>query len=486
MSYASLLSSLSPKAAESHAPYTYLTERHLQVMWYEQKYFKNLTTSIGEPIQVISPGIWNAESGPDFQKAHLLIGNKEIRGDIEIDLMDENWVHHKHHQDSRYHQVILHISFWKPNKQKPLVTAEGKQLITTYLEPFITISPTRIISLIDLDLYPYKQFLGSGKCAQALFKHLSEEEIRRFFRQSSEWRLSKKQLYLASRFDEEPLQFAGGIAMALGYKQNTEPFLDLFQTLYPLKNLSEANLFSLALGSCGFFQETFRKKWQDSSFYQSLLSLWQEKSSLLQRRIALRLSHIRPLNHPVRRLFILAKLISDPYLTHYFVRLTSLWDHSWQGNKKWSELRRTLTNLIPSYQDPYWNTHFLFELQEQKKPLSLIGEDLKKQILINTFLPLLYHKIVIRENPEEKKAFLSFYASFNEAENSKTRYLAHRFFGDSEKRILLRKSQHAQGAYQLHKDFCIHFEASCVGCPFVDRFKRLFLECGDLSPPSKI
>ena len=64
--------------AETKYPYETMTERHVQVMWYEQKYLKRMFTSEGEPIDVLSPGIWNGEAGPDFLKAHLVIGGEEV------------------------------------------------------------------------------------------------------------------------------------------------------------------------------------------------------------------------------------------------------------------------------------------------------------------------------------------------------------------------------------------------------------------------
>src|ERR1700733_3251385 len=77
--------------AETQYPYLHITERHLQVMWLEQKYFRGLATPEGFPIEVISPGIWNSEAGPDFLKAHLRIGPDEVKGDVELHLSDEGW-----------------------------------------------------------------------------------------------------------------------------------------------------------------------------------------------------------------------------------------------------------------------------------------------------------------------------------------------------------------------------------------------------------
>src|SRR5688572_12988304 len=87
---------------ETRAEYKYLTERHIQAIWYEQILFTNLRTHDGEAIIIISPGIWNSDAGPDFLKAHLKIGDKEYRGDVEVHLQAEGWYQHHHHTDPRY------------------------------------------------------------------------------------------------------------------------------------------------------------------------------------------------------------------------------------------------------------------------------------------------------------------------------------------------------------------------------------------------
>lgn len=146
-----------------------------------------------------------------------------------------------------------------------------------------------------------------------------------------------------------------------------------------------------------------------------------------------------------------------------------------EKNENFAECRNGLMACIPVYQDRYWNSHYLFEGTEKKQHLVLIGEDLKRTILINSFLPLLQADIKKRGDQIEWERFQAFYASFKvSAESGKNRYLVHRFFGDNPKGKLLRSAQLEQGAYQLHKDFCIHFEASCEGCPFVERYVQAF------------
>ncbi len=466
---------------EKKGRYAHFSEKYLQVMWWEQKYFKSLSTFSGERIEVVSPGIWNGEAGPDFRKAHVIIGGRELRGDVEIHLVDENWYVHQHDVDEKYNDVVLHLSLWHPRVPKPVHTQAGNEIVRAYFEDALSIPLARIIQLIDLDLYPYKKFMGSGKCSQQLFRHLARDEIMRLFASAAAWRLARKYSYLQARAGESLDLLLAGIAMGLGYKQNAESFLELFKALQadlgnPAQVFSEELLLAKAMGICGFFSEKFQVKWGTSVHYQRLLGLWKGMAAAVDLRIVLTLHHIRPFNHPVRRLAFLTKLMVDPKRALFYDSLLATWQAFWpacQAAKKWTACRRALEDFFPNYSDPYWNFHYTFAAQPTLQVLSLIGADAKQEIVINTFLPLLQHHVQhISQNELEKRAFVDFYASFPAHKTSKTKYLVHRFFGNAPKGNILNKAQMEQGAYQLHHDFCVHFEASCEGCPFVERYKE--------------
>jgi hypothetical protein len=475
--YSSLLSNIPLSIAETAYEYQYLTERHLHVIWFERKYFKNLQTADGKPIEIISPGIWNAEAGPDFLKAHLRIDNQEFFGDVEIHLSDESWMQHHHDQDYRYNNVIFHLSLWKPRNITPIITKGGKTVPQGHLENILTVPHQRILQLIDLDLYPYKKFVGSGKCAHALFRALPEEKISAFFKEAADWRLKQKQVYLQARFSMPELQLAAGFAMGLGYKKNTEAFLNLFMWLHSLGKYSEDEFLALSLQACGFFADTYQKKWIDSPKYQALFTLASKLTSKRTYNTKLVLNQIRPLNHPIRRLLVMAKLLSDPSIPQLYSQMMNVWDSFWKemDPEKWRDLAQRFREMLPNYHDTYWNQHYTFETTIRKKYVPLMGEDLKNEILVNTVLPLLYAHIDLKRDLHEISAFQSFYDSFPAADTSKTRYLTHRFFGDTPKGSILSKARTEQGAYQLHRDFCLHYEASCEGCPFVERYKANFL-----------
>lgn len=463
-------------------PYDSLSERHIQALWHEQKYFNNLTTAQGEAVVINSPGIWNGEAGPDFLKAHLQIGEHSLHGDIELHLIDSSWFHHRHHCDSRYNNVILHIALWQPaGGELPITTNEGREVCQAYLEPALLVPAQRLPHLIDLDLYPYRRFIGSGSCAQALFQKLPKKKIEDFFHEAAQWRLLRKYNLLKSHGTDPYTQLAYGISMGLGYKNNAYRFLDLFKEGQEKAKggWDEESLFGYFLGRSGFFSKAFSLRWQHSTYYSRLQRVWQQSAedegeSTL---IPLHLNSIRPAHHPVRRLAYLAKLCGDSRLHYYWQQTIHLWKTGWHrlvGAAAHKKFRATLHACLPAYKDLYWSHHYTFEENPQTASIALLGKELKQTILINTLLPLLWGEVVAASEKEELNAFFTFYSSLPAQETHKSAYLKHRFFGDTAKGDILDSCDMQQGAYQLHHDFCLHYEASCVGCPFVERFKKIY------------
>lgn len=475
-SYSKLLASFVPRVTERKQSYQFLTERHIQAVWFEQKYFKQLKTATQEPIEIISPGIWNLEAGPDFRKAHLKIGQKEYFGDIEIHLADESWQQHQHHRDSRYDHVILHLSLWQSHNDTEIFTSRGEKLLQAHLEPFLTIPIARLAHLIDLDLYPYKKFLGSGRCANELFKNLPPQQISTFFEKAADWRLSRKREYITVQLEDTSTYIAAGIAVALGYKNNSDPFLRLFLELQNRALATEEQKIVWLLGVSGFFEPYFAEKWKQSTYYSALKALFDSQFANEQFRVHLHLNQIRPLNHPVRRIVTLAKLQGDESIQLLLPKIYAAWDQQWRSCSNsgiWKTLLNQYKDWLPAYHDDYWNSHFLFEEQPRKEHLTLLGEDLKREIAVNLFLPLIEARVAERGHPDEMIAFQKLFRGMPASKAGKRKYLIHRFFGDSSKGALLNNAYAEQGAYQLHYDFCSHFESSCEGCPFVERYKQL-------------
>lgn len=463
LQYATIIDNYSDIVAEEPSSYRCLTERHLQVMWLEQKYFRSLKTREGAPIHVVSPGCWNAEAGPDFRKAHLVIDGVDYFGDVEIHLFDEGWKQHRHHRDPNYDNVILHIALWAPKQQQVIATVSEKPILCSYFQNAITIPHSRIVQLIDLDLYPYERCSGAGRCGETLFRYLSEGKVSSFFRSAARWRLQKKYEHLSAHSRTTADQAAVGIAAALGYKNNSSAFIDLYHWLCQYRHRDEATLYALALKGCGFFNEHYQRLWGANDFYNEL----KERVAHIEPHVAveLRMGNIRPHNHPIRRLAYLSKMIRDPKAALLPVRLRELWDATHHDTRLlWQEL----VKLIPDYKDDYWNFHYTFNNHQIETHLPLVGVSLKQEMVINTFLPILYS--YVKDHPD----FDAFYSTLATASTGKSRYLSQRFFGDTQKSSLMKRAEIVQGSYQLHHDFCIHYETSCSGCPFAERYKNFF------------
>src|SRR5688572_3021636 len=89
-----------------------ISEKLLQYIWQFQ-YFNSasLTTTKGEPLQILVPGMHNKNQGPDFLNAQVRIGNMVLAGSIELHNKTSQWNEHGHSQDSNYNNVILHVVF---------------------------------------------------------------------------------------------------------------------------------------------------------------------------------------------------------------------------------------------------------------------------------------------------------------------------------------------------------------------------------------
>lgn len=444
-----------------------LTERHLQVLWFEQRYFHNLLDTDGVPVTVISPGMWNTEAGPDFLKAHLQIGDTECHGDIEIHVNPGDWYHHSHHKDPRYNNVVFHLSLYPSEAHTQLVTVTGRVLRRGALLEALTIPVSRLSHLIDLDLYPYRRCQGSGRCA-ALFSRMPQKDITSLLTSATLSRLEIKHYKMDNLSQTKGLL---GIATALGYKNNSCPFRDVFLHLSPLHDASEETLLAISLGLLGFFEGAFPGRWEASTLYQTLRTCW--NNNPLQERYKVSLDHIRPLNHPVRRLAYLAKLLKDPIAYDLENTIQQIWLSSWQrctSKRHLGTLFQTLMDVLPTYQDTYWNRHYTFEETPSESPLPLLGTPIKREIVTNVFLPLVYHGVREREDEHELHAFVTLLQTLKAETNEKAEYLRHRLF-DDDKDGSLDSIAGTQGAYQLHHDYCSFFEASCDMCPFKDRLQ---------------
>jgi hypothetical protein len=92
-----------------YGPFT-VSEKIIQKIWRQGDFHqKNLRTTSGKRLQVLEPGDWNMNEGPDFKGARLMIEGREMAGDVEIHFYPNDWFHHGHDQNPNFRKVILHV-----------------------------------------------------------------------------------------------------------------------------------------------------------------------------------------------------------------------------------------------------------------------------------------------------------------------------------------------------------------------------------------
>src|SRR5689334_5123596 len=105
-------------------------ERLLQSVWFHQRLLRDrLTTRDGKRVQVLHPGFWSHEGGPDFQKAIVQFeDDAPVSGDIEVDLHSSGWRGHGHDTNPAFKQVVLHV-VWEGTGIKGIPTLAIKDVL---------------------------------------------------------------------------------------------------------------------------------------------------------------------------------------------------------------------------------------------------------------------------------------------------------------------------------------------------------------------
>ena len=84
--------------------------------------FEQRTTD-GQLVDILSVGEHNRDAGPDYSHARVKIDGKEWGGNIEIHVCSSDWIKHRHHLDSAYDNVILHVV---RTADKPIYNSKGE------------------------------------------------------------------------------------------------------------------------------------------------------------------------------------------------------------------------------------------------------------------------------------------------------------------------------------------------------------------------
>lgn len=349
-----------------------MQEAFIHFIW-QYQYFdkKGLCTSDGKPVNIIHPGIFNTDAGPDFKEARIRIGEIEWRGHVELHVNSSDWSAHFHQNDQAYNNVILHV-VWKHNDEArrqdntvlPVVELQslvGEEIIFSYKK--LINSPCNIPCERQFSNIPDITWLST------LDKVLME-------RLSSKASLVKE-LLINNHQDWEETAYQL-LARNFGFKVNSEPFQTLAETL-PYKILKKHadnrhQVEALVFGHAGFLAEEPVDDHQVKleAEYRFLKHKYQLNEGLSS--VQWKFLRLRPANFPTIRL---AQFVEVVY------HLRSLFQSFLEV-----EGVTCLRKVLVVKQSEYWQKHYQFGKASAKRNGSL-GMKSVENIAINTVAPLL-------------------------------------------------------------------------------------------------
>lgn len=344
-----------------------MTERLLQYIW-QFRYFNMvmLQTTEEQPIEIISPGLYNTNQGPDFLNAKIRINDTIWAGSVELHINSSDWQQHNHSNDKNYRNVILHV-VWNDDKQLNLSfpTLElqnriSKLLLKKYDD---LMQGSRFISCEDQVRQVDELIFVSWK-ERLLIERLQNRAIH-----------IQQLLKKSNRHWEEVFWWM--LARNFGAKVNSDAFEKMAQSI-PLNILSRhkqqvQQLEALLLGQAGLLDREFRDHYPQ--MLQKEYGFLQKKYSLDKIHEPVYFLRMRPANFPTIRLAQLAILIQQS--SHLFSSLTeaSSFDEA--------------VKLFSVTANDYWHYHYVFDEPAAFKKKSL-GKQMVQNIMINTAIPLLY------------------------------------------------------------------------------------------------
>lgn len=352
-----------------------MKEEFLHYLWkyslYEQD---NLFDSDGNKIEVISPGQYNRDSGPDFFNARIRTGNMVWVGNIEIHTHASHFELHGHHNDPAYNNVILHVVAFNDRK---IVNSRGEEIPAAELK-------------FDNTLYERYEDLVSNPCLIACQDYIKGADrllLRGWLESLAIERLGRKAGTITKILEETGNDweevFYRMLCRYFGFRVNTGPFEMLAQTLpFRIIRKHSDNVFqieALLFGAAGLLDEGLFRDALSDRYYRDLIKEYKILSAKYSIRSAhgwmWKFSRLRPVNFPTIRISQLAHMLSVS---------GGLFSHVLSVDE--SSKMKLLFEVPVS---DYWKDHYVFGKKSRNTSKST-GSQATEILIINAVIPVIF------------------------------------------------------------------------------------------------
>ena len=444
-------------------------ERLLQAAWAHQRIRKDaLSTTDGRALEILHPGFWNREAGPDFRDALIrLQGEAVMAGDIEIDLQSHGWRSHKHRDNPRYSRVILHV-VWTPEPSPELPTFVIRDQLDSSLEDL-----QRWYGSPGWNVWSPQT---SGQCRMPLHS-LSDLAQASLIHDAAGVRLEARgqRLLQAARWQGWMGALWAFVFRALGYKQNAWPMQWIGERVTSLKKGvgSVEQMQARLLGVAGLLPDPLAGGSQVGvELWKRYFAIWKEDAAALGvtslPRSAWQMHHMRPANHPQRRLALVAHWLMD----ERFVEELDGWSREPYSTRR--EWMGWLRERLCGQRDNFWSRHWTLRSSTAELDRALLGRARFTDVVMNAILPWLWMRASEGGDRGAARQTEERYFDWPAAQdNAVLRLARHRLLQGEASRRLLRTAAAQQGLLQIVNDFCEHSDSLCSDCPFPEHIRQL-------------
>ena len=392
-------------------------------------------TTDGKTVEILSVGEHNRDAGPDYSHARVRIDGKEWIGNIEIHVSSSDWTKHRHHLDSAYDNIILHVV---RTADKPVYNSRGELIPQCELNyP----SDKDYLSALFETAQQMDSAMSRIGCAEQLLRDpqlLTEGWRKNLLRKRLECKHASimRLLEITKGSWEHALYIS--LARNFGFHTNSVPFEELAINT-PLSYLQKHknNLFQLTallMGQAGLIAPEQKEMYKEYDFLRTKFSLTPMDASVWKH------ARMRPQNSPELRIQQFAQLIYQS---------------------------ENLLSKILDYDD-LKDLEQLFEITcSDAKPLGKSSIDI---LLINTVIPYKYAYALYKNNVAKAEAAMALMEKIAPENNTVIRQW--RVLGQT-----VKNAADTQALLHLYQNYCQHHE--CINCEvgykiFQDNQLKLF------------
>lgn len=375
-------------------------EQLLHYIWKYRLYRPSgLTTTQGDTLEIIDPGLENTDAGPDFFNAKIRINGTVWAGSVEIHQKASDWLAHGHSADKAYENVILHVVetddgtvFRQNGEAIPQLVLPIPEQVIDNMEWLLT----RDSPVACLERLPAIDPVFRLQWMDALLAERLERKTYDILRWLDLYQKDWNEVFYIL------------LCRNFGFGVNSDAFERLARSL-PLKCIlkqrpSASQVEALFLGQAGLLNDSNGNR----HHYYRLL---QQEYSFLRKKYGL-----EPLEpHIFRNL----RLRPDATPHIKLVELAAIWiRHDTLFSSVLSA--RTPRELKDFFRVPasaFWDTHYNF-LRPSPHKKKQLGENALNMLLINTVVPLMFAYGLYHQMDEHKARALRLLASIPPEQNS--------------------------------------------------------------------